>query len=80
MRLPNEKGKKNPYYKTQIQAVSESDDVLYCKFCQRNIDRNRVYTCRDHLLSKAHVINKGNTALPKLSNNNFSVKDKQTEF
>lgn len=81
-----EKGKKKSLLTTKHRSKQflnnfyESDDTLYCKFCQRNIDRNRVYTCRDHLSSKAHVINKENTALPTLSNNNFSVKGKQTEF
>lgn len=83
MRLPKEKGKKGKKKSLLttkhgpeqfLNNFYESDDMLYCKLCQRNIDRNRLYTCRDHLCSKAHVINKENTVLPTLRNNNFSGK------
>lgn len=43
-----------------------SGDMLFCKFCQNNIDWKHVDTYKDHLQSKKYVKNKENTPLHSL--------------
>lgn len=53
-----------------------SGDVLFCRFCQHNVDCKHVDSCKMHLLSTAHLQNREITMQHMLSNGKISIKGK----
>lgn len=51
-----------------------SGDLLFCKFCQNNVDWKHADACKGHLWSLAYVKNEEDTVLHTLSHGRISVK------